>query len=279
MEHKKSGIENIKVLFGDFLDEVNNSQSQMLDKIEALEEQMVLLQEEVIRYQAKVKELEQLLVPRPKPLHPPHLSVTQENPDIPVIPDIPATSADPGTSADPETSEASENPTIPAIPADPEGRADAPGDLFSQPEVQPEVLPIPESVLEPVLEPVLQPKVQPVSQPEVVREPRPAVATEGGDRRIILEAVRPDWYDWEVDYPASPLENIAEGIGFNDRILFMKELFEGDEALFKSVVMRLNEMELFSDAVSYLRSGFPGWDEQSDEVYRFYMNVRRKLRK
>ena len=72
-------------------------------------------------------------------------------------------------------------------------------------------------------------------------------------------------------------------INFNDRYEFVKELFNvtgnPDEAemIFKETLDAINEMENFKVVVAYMRERFPQWDEQSDEVYRFYMAVRRKF--
>ncbi|MBR5856396.1 MAG: hypothetical protein IKY70_03900, partial [Bacteroidales bacterium] len=100
---------------------------------------------------------------------------------------------------------------------------------------------------------------------------------------ILNEAARPDWYDWEVDYPASYVDDVYRAISFNDRYEFIKELFNisGDlseaEVLFKDTLDDINEMENFKQVVGYIRHRFPQWDEQSDEVYRFYMAIRRKF--
>ncbi len=105
------------------------------------------------------------------------------------------------------------------------------------------------------------------------------------EAKIINEAARPDWYDWEVDYPASYVEDVYKAISFNDRYEFIKELFNmsGDlgeaEYLFRDTLDDINEMENFKQVVAYIRHRFPQWDEQSDEVYRFYMAVRRKFNK
>ena len=97
--------------------------------------------------------------------------------------------------------------------------------------------------------------------------------------KILHEASKPDWYDWEVDYPAPYVEDIQDGIGFNDKILFIRELFNEDDESFASTIDKLNSLEVFKGAVEYVRANFPDWDEQGDVVYRFYMSVRRKLRK
>ena len=103
--------------------------------------------------------------------------------------------------------------------------------------------------------------------------------------KILNEAAKPDWFDWEVDYPASYVDDVFRAISFNDRYEFIKELvnISGDlgeaEVLFKDTLDDINEMETFKQVVEYIRRRFPQWDEQSDEVYRFYMAIRRKFNK
>lgn len=100
---------------------------------------------------------------------------------------------------------------------------------------------------------------------------------------IVNDAARADWYDWEVDYPASHIDNIYDGIGINDRYEFVRELFNVNgnlheaELLFKRTIDDLNRLDSFKEALVYTRARFPQWDELSDEVYRFYMTVRRKF--
>lgn len=104
-----------------------------------------------------------------------------------------------------------------------------------------------------------------------------------GEAKMINDAAKPDWYDWEVDYPASYIDDVYKGISFNDRYEFVKELFnvtgnlDEAEMIFKETLDAINEMENFKAVVAYMRERFPQWDEQSDEVYRFYMAVRRKF--
>ena len=103
------------------------------------------------------------------------------------------------------------------------------------------------------------------------------------EAEIVNDAARADWYDWEVDYPASHIDNIYDGIGINDRYEFVRELFNVNgnlheaELLFKRTIDDLNRLDSFKEALVYIRARFPQWDELSDEVYRFYMTVRRKF--
>ena len=94
--------------------------------------------------------------------------------------------------------------------------------------------------------------------------------------KTVLDAVRPDWYDWEVDYPAPYIDDVLKGIALNDKLLFVRELFGEDEELFKNTLEKINTMENFKEVVAYMREHYPQWNEQSDEVYRFYMAVRRR---
>lgn len=96
---------------------------------------------------------------------------------------------------------------------------------------------------------------------------------------LVLDKVRPDWYDWEVDIPGHYIEDIRDGIGLNDKILFMNELFGGSVEEFNQVIDDLNQMHNLVATVEYLRERFPDWDEESDQVYRFYMTVRRRFNK
>lgn len=118
--------------------------------------------------------------------------------------------------------------------------------------------------------------LEPEDQDFEVLEPAP----EPGDRPVlVVDKARPDWYDWEVDIPGPYIEDIRDGIGLNDRILFLNELFYGDEERFAAALSALNGMEKLVDAVEYMRKRYPQWDEESDEVYRFYMTVRRRFNK
>lgn len=119
-------------------------------------------------------------------------------------------------------------------------------------------------------------------QGEDKREPGDEGEEEEG-QEYKQESGEADWYDWEVDYPAAHIDNIYDGIGINDRYEFIRELFNPNdnlheaELLFKRTIDDLNLLGSFKETVAYIRARFPQWDEYSDEVYRFYMIVRRKF--
>lgn len=285
MESNKNNVENIKMLFGNFLDSVTGSNSELLRREEELRRVTAVMNEKIIQLEDRVAELEQRILAIEEGMKPGNT--------MQVAPAEPAVEPEAEPAGMPVTAE-------PQLPEE-----EPMFILEDEPETEPVVIAGPEN---PVAEPDqmdMQTGTKKEDEPAKTEEAPEIIGnieTESGsgepevpapdkgtdlfsgisqkeEKRTILEAARPDWYDWEVDYPASYIEDIAGGIGFNDKILFLKELFRNDEVLFSTVIKTLNEMGSFREAVGYMRENFPEWNEGRDEVYRFYMNVRRKLRK
>ncbi len=142
--------------------------------------------------------------------------------------------------------------------------------IVPEPVVVPEPEPGPVFVSEP--EPVLAPEPEPVSAPEPeaaapeMPKPKPAVID------VMAEKCA-----WRTDIPGSPVRNIISGISLNDRILFVNTLFKGDAQAFQATIALFNSYETLSQAEDFIRSNYPGWNLDSEVVYRFMMAVRRKL--
>ena len=103
---------------------------------------------------------------------------------------------------------------------------------------------------------------------EAAQEEKPVATKE--------EKSKPDWYDWEVDYPADYVDDLIGSMGLNDRMQFINELFNGKEIEFENVMEEIDNVGNFKKIVEGLREEYPQWDETSDIVYRFYMHIRRK---
>lgn len=82
--------------------------------------------------------------------------------------------------------------------------------------------------------------------------------------------------EWLYDIPGSAVEDIHMAITLNDKLCFIRELFNGDSDQYRLSIQRVNEMGTFAEALDYTRNAFPHWDEDSNAVYRFYMAVRRR---
>ena len=158
------------------------------------------------------------------------------------------------------------------------------------PEPEPVVAPEPVIAPEPEPEPVFVPEPEPVPfEPELVElESAPVVdvPTEAEPVREESFKPRPAVIDvmaakcaWKTDIPGSPVRNIISGISLNDRILFINTLFKGDAGAFQSAIALFNSYESLSQAEAFIQDNYPGWNLDSEVVYRFMMAVRRKLSK
>lgn len=87
-----------------------------------------------------------------------------------------------------------------------------------------------------------------------------------------------DWYDWEYDYPQESVDNLLDSMGINDKLEFVRELFNSDPMMFDSQMKEVETMPNFKAIVQFFRQAHPEWDQSSDTVYRFYMHIRRKFR-
>lgn len=96
------------------------------------------------------------------------------------------------------------------------------------------------------------------------------------ERRSILDIVKGSTPEWMRDNPGPRVSDLHMAVTLNDKIYFIKELFASDEEQFKLSIQKLNEMESLAQALDYTRSAFPGWNEESPAVYRFYMLLRRR---
>lgn len=82
---------------------------------------------------------------------------------------------------------------------------------------------------------------------------------------------------WRTAMPGAAVKDVRSAISLNDRVLFIRELFGGDAGLFQKAVDDINAMVSLDEMVAYVNERHPGWDLDSDTVYRLMMAVRRKL--
>ena len=82
---------------------------------------------------------------------------------------------------------------------------------------------------------------------------------------------------WRTAMPGTAVKDVRSAISLNDRVLFIRELFGGDAGLFQKAVDDINAMGSLDEMVAYVNERHPGWDLDSDIVYRLMMAVRRKL--
>jgi len=74
--------------------------------------------------------------------------------------------------------------------------------------------------------------------------------------------------DLASKYTGRPIENLKASISINDKIWFIKELFDGDSDLYNDTLKKVNEMKDLDQALSYLDQNFQ-WDQQKDVFQSF----------
>lgn len=84
---------------------------------------------------------------------------------------------------------------------------------------------------------------------------------------------------WRVDMPGPEVRSLRSAIALGDQVVFINRLFRKDSSLYQSTIDILNNTPTISAAIDYLSETFPEWDLESEDVYRFMMAVRRKIRK
>lgn len=116
-----------------------------------------------------------------------------------------------------------------------------------------------------------------VSEPEAnVAVEQPVLADKVVSRQAVIDAMASK-QAWRTDMPGSPVRDVRAAIALVDRALFINTLFGEDAASFINAVNAVNQMTSLDEAVEYIAQNYPGWDMESDIVYRFMMAVRRKV--
>lgn len=127
-----------------------------------------------------------------------------------------------------------------------------------------------------------------VDEPAVVDEPEtdifgaPVTATvndrqRGKQKKSVMDVME-KVEAWRTDMPGTPVKDIRSAISLNDRILFIRTLFDEDAEKFQEAISAINAFASFDEAVGFVKERFAAWNFGSDTVYRFMMAVRRKLK-
>lgn len=79
----------------------------------------------------------------------------------------------------------------------------------------------------------------------------------------------------EVGFQIIQLNSIWDGIGINDRFLFIRELFANSSAKFENTVNALDKLSTIQDAVNYLKLNFK-WNK-TEASHKFLILVKRRF--
>ena len=111
-----------------------------------------------------------------------------------------------------------------------------------------------------------------VEEPVILHQQVQAAATQTAVIDVMAKK-----HAWRSDMPGTPVKDIRAAIALVDRALFINRLFGEDAMKFMDTLNHINQMSNLDEAVEYLATAYPGWDFDSDIVYRFMMAVRRKI--
>ena len=186
----------------------------------------------------------------------------------------------------PAVKEATPSPQEPQAPQSLETPAAPPAAPVQATElVQMEVeQPAPTPAAEPVAEPVAETAVQPAAQP-TVQSPAPAA-----------KEVKSEPVEKQASAPLNVVEKAQESgdkkslndrlagkvlkFGLNDRIGFVKDLFDGSTEDFNRVVSQLNTLNTLQEAESFLAQHVApeyNWDAQEETAERFILAVSQRF--
>ena len=94
-------------------------------------------------------------------------------------------------------------------------------------------------------------------------------------KKAVLDVME-DKQAWRTDMPGAPVRDLLSAISLNDRVQFIKTLFNGDPAIFQQTRAKINMMTSLDQVLEFITANF-NWDLNSQVVYRFMMAVRRKI--
>ncbi|MCX6236483.1 MAG: hypothetical protein NTY07_02810 [Bacteroidia bacterium] len=97
--------------------------------------------------------------------------------------------------------------------------------------------------------------------------------TLGDSHQLVNDILSPE--KSEPGYQIIPINSIWDGIGINDRFLFIRELFANSSAKFETTIYALDKLATIQDAVNYLKMNFK-WNK-TEASQKFLVLVKRRF--
>src|ERR1700683_706164 len=101
----------------------------------------------------------------------------------------------------------------------------------------------------------------------------------GGNGSSLNEKLKFDIVDPRSALNDSPVRDLKEAIGVNDRVVFVNQLFRGDEAMYERSIKTINGFRILPEAEYWTELELKvklGWDENSNITRHFYQLVKRR---
>jgi hypothetical protein len=78
----------------------------------------------------------------------------------------------------------------------------------------------------------------------------------------------------------APIKDLRKAIAINDRFVFVRELFRGDEASYERSIKTINSFNIYSEAEYWIARELKhklAWEDRNETVTHFYSLVRRRF--
>ena len=99
--------------------------------------------------------------------------------------------------------------------------------------------------------------------------------TLGESHQLVNDILSPE--KTESGYALIPINSIWDGIGINDRFLFIRELFANSSSKFENTIAILDKLSTIQEAVGYLKDNFK-WNK-TETSQKFLILVKRRFTK
>lgn len=153
----------------------------------------------------------------------------------------------------------------------------------------------PEPLYVSVPEPVKTPEVQPLPEPVQVSAPEPSypsvpvppvVAAPPSYQQPRVQSINDMISSQKAQqrtsgqYKQPPIADLKSGVSLNDKLLFIKELFNGYSLAYSEAMEILNRFDTFESADNFLKSNYAAknnWASKQATVDKFYEVLRRRF--
>lgn len=101
-----------------------------------------------------------------------------------------------------------------------------------------------------------------------------------GQQRSLNDQLRQQKTEVAHRLQDAPIKDLRKAIGINDKFVFLKDLFNGDEAAYERSIKTINAFHVLQEAEYWMNRELKlrlGWNDTAETVQHFYQLVRRRF--
>ncbi len=119
-----------------------------------------------------------------------------------------------------------------------------------------------------------------IHQDPVQGKPKELHETIGGNPSSLNDKLKQAKFELSDALQEVPVKDLKKAIGINDRFLYIKELFRGDEVMYERSIKTINGFSIFPEAEYWIKRELKlklGWDDSNPVVRQFDQLIRRRF--